>query len=377
MLNISKKRVLFYEILCTILIICINLMFQFDEKQFSSFFKLIGIISFGIVCFCFVAFSLKYDFQTRELLIILLLLLLQFVCFAFKDNDSLLLLVFAVLFFFLDEISIVRIYLWSLIVVFIITSISSLSGLLPVRADGYLVLGFGYKNRIGFIIFSIAVYLFSIIKLRDNSKLGTLVGNCILIFTAIFEQLVQDKTALMLIILFMMMYNFHIFRINNVILKLSSVCLPVILTILSLFLAFNFSKYQWILKLNDLLSWRIGLWNNDWGMYHISWFPQNINSFFSYVTSYGQYLTITATDGYFALGILQNGIIFFVVSIIALMYMVFYNFKNVDNKKEIILCLSIIFMLFSFSENIPLLGYLCFLFPTAFGFRKQPRININ
>lgn len=377
MLQISRKYKKIYEVLCCVLLICINLMYQFNTTQWSIVFKIAAIVTFGIVCILFVNLNIDYKFQYKDLIIIALLIIMQVICLIFRDNDALLLLIGGVLFFFLDSINIIKIYLWNLLVTFIITAFASLIGIFPLKADGFYVFGFGYKNRIGFIIFSISLYIFVLTILKYKNKIATRIGYFLLFLTVFIEQMLQDRTASILLMLFIIIYGIHLLKLNNAIIKILIVSLPLILIIVSLYLTFNFSKYQWIYKLNDWLSWRIGLWNNDWNMFHLSLFPQHINSYFSYITDYGQFMTITALDGYFALGVLQHGIIFFVLSILALMQMLFFGLQNMNKQQEVIVCMVVIFILYSFSETIPVISYLCFLFPTALGFKDAGRLMEN
>lgn len=372
MLQVSRRAINLYKILCCALLICINLMFQFDgNKQLVGFFMAFGAIFFGILSILFVQFAMNFKFCLRDLIVLATLIILQVICLIFRNTDGLIIVIASLFFFFLNTKDIVKIYFYALTIVLLIVALSSFIGVLPMMADGFPVFGFGYKNRIGFIIFSIALYIFFIIELREANKKEELIGFIILVIALFFERLVQDRTALILILFFIMLYFLHIFRINNVVMQILIVSLPVILIIFSLFLTFNFLKIQWIFKLNEWLSWRIGLWNNDWNMYGVTLFPQQINSYFSYTTSYGQFMTITALDGYFALGILKNGAIFFLISILALMNMLYFNFKNMDRQKELIICLTVTFILYSFSETLPVIGYLCFLFPTAMCFKKD------
>lgn len=371
MIEVSRKADETYKIVCCILLISLNLMFELNNMQWSIFFKAISIISFTIICFLFVYFSFKYKFKTQDLVVLTVLLVTEVICFIFHDNEALLLLIAAVLFSFLKEIDIINIYLWTLIIVFFITATLSFLGVLPLTADRFYVLGFGYKNRIGFILFSICLYTFFIIKNRYSNKLTTVIGYLLLFLAIFLEQALQDRTAMVLLLLFLVIYSTHVFKFNNKFFAILIISLPLILIAISLFLSFNLTRFEWINKLNELLSLRISLWNNDWSMYNLTIFPQQLNSYFSYITNYGQNVSVTALDGYFALGMLQHGIIFFMISIYSLMHMLFINLEDINDEKELLMCITVIFILYSFSESIPAVSYLCFLFPTAFSLKSS------
>lgn len=226
--------------------------------------------------------------------------------------------------------------------------------------QGYFVLGFTNKNVLGFVLMNVFVFLININITAKITKIIRVLILLVLFF--IVYQYTSDRTvALLMLVTFVLHW---ISKTKNGVsrsVKLLIVSLPIILTVLSIFLAKNYARYTWIQHLDIFLSSRIKIWSEYWNTFNISWFPQNIN-IFNYNFTPGEPLLIReAMDGFFALGLLQHGIIIFSIFIILLMVALYYSSKHYNS---ILLISLIVYTIMCFSEYSPLTYYSSsFLFP--------------
>lgn len=230
------------------------------------------------------------------------------------------------------------------------------------------------KNTWGYYILVSMLYLFFKID-NNNFKKRFLGGVCILILALFLENYLHDRTADYLIILFIISYVLKIYKTGNLILKQLIVMLPIILTVFSIYLSLNYGKYSWISDgFNNLLSYRISIWDNLWSNYNISIFPQDI---LQYAYGYSAILNqnITAADGFFAIGILIYGCVIYLIYIFSISAGLFKYFRlNLQDKMIFYFIFILIF--YGFTETGLDNCYSCCLIPLSMSLLKENKYKV-
>ncbi|NRO25333.1 hypothetical protein IMAU30115_01990 [Lactobacillus helveticus] len=146
--------------------------------------------------------------------------------------------------------------------------------------------------------------------------------------------------------------------------------MPIILTILSFYLAFKFKNDSYIINLiNDILSNRVAIWNNIIQNYNVILLPQYIRStaYIWTITTQNilSLISYQGLDGFFIMSNYMYGIIIGGVYLIALTYMLYLLLKE-PIRNHLILCLSVCWIFIGFSETVVGYYYMSFLLPLAF-----------
>lgn len=351
------------------IIMLIILLLMGDLLTLPSEITLNSKISLIILAIFFIIFFIKdwinYKFKIYDGLNFLILLLMLIISAYFNDKVIIGLIILSLIIYTIDFKDIFFEYFISQIFIFLFYFFLCIIGILPLWSNGkFLVLGFNNKNIAGFILLNIFLFL---ILLNINSSFKNYIRDLILLLSFLVAWFfMKDRSVgiLMMLtgIIFLILKQLK--RINKLF-KIIIISLPFILTFLSIFLAVNYGKYDWINKLDILLSSRIQIWHTYWNTFHLQLFPQNID-YYKYNFTIGESLLIKeAQDGFFALAPLQHGLIIFITIILLLSYTLK---KIVDkfNKKQLLIF--IILVLLCFTEYSPFIYYYsCFLFPYVFG----------
>lgn len=362
MLNIKiKNNNSLYKIIFFGLILLANLYRQTNESAFLYHFFQIGFWLLFVIMIIIYFFSIKnIHFSAKQLIILFILVCISLFGLIFKDMNIFFLSIFCIFSFYLSSKEIVNLYNYSVIITLVSFVLLSILNFLPLWNNGNLVLGFNNKNTTGYYIFYFAFVFYFI-----NHKYSFI--NYFITFSCFILEwyLIQDRTAAILILLGIVLLVTPF--IEKITIRRILVILPIFLVLVSAFLTINFGKYIWINNLDKFLSWRISIWNNSWNMYTFSLIPQNINSVLTIARDYslGQQYTLSGFDGFFALGVLQDGILLFIWIIVNMLYVLQYFVKNLSLKNRVIYILSILFILFNFTEKVSIVYFLCWLIPLA------------
>lgn len=361
MISINK----IYNILFTIFLIVLNLYAYLDNYNIFLF-DLIIKIAIGTTFFLLVIFG-SYNLIHRKatlnkLTIICILLLLIVIGVLYHVINLVGLGLVSLLALKLNKNNLIKEYFFALSIAFIIIAVLSLLNFIP-NSD---LLGFTIKNTTGYFIGCTAL---TSLFLYKNSKY--LKYMLILLAAIIIWVIYDDRTMSIILFMFLILYKFRLFenpskRIQTRLIIL----LPFLLTTISFIFILFLDNSSFIHNIDNMLSYRISIWNSVYKNTTLSLFPQSVNSSF-YISSFeiGQSMfymvKVSGLDGFFALSPVQYGLIITVIFLIIL----FYSLKillNTPVKNRLLLCLSICWIFLGFSETIIVLYNLSFLIPSSF-----------
>lgn len=357
----DQNRILLYRVMLCSLILFANLYRQTNATFFLySFFQIVFWILLIVVSLVWIAYIKVQFFNKKQIMLLFVIGCIACYSLLFKDMNMFFLSIFCLFFFQLNSEEIIQIYNWAIFITLIIFCLFSFINILPKWNNESLVLGFNNKNTAGYYILFVAFSLFFV-----NNRF-TFVNYIAIFFSFILEwHFVQDRTAAILLLLGILLFIVPILK--NKIIRIFIIFLPVFLIFISIFLIINFGKYLWINDIDKFLSWRISIWNNSWNVYNMNLLPQNINGILTIARDYSmwQQYTLSGFDGFFALGILQDGLLLFIWIIINMTYLLYYYVKNFSINNRAIYILSIVFILYNFTEKVSIVYFLCWLIPLA------------
>jgi hypothetical protein len=229
----------------------------------------------------------------------------------------------------------------------------SLMKILPLydSVKGMLSVGFRNPNTIGFYVMIVPMELL-ILFWNDKRywvKIATWVGYIIAVL--VDKILFKDTTAIVLAVIFILLYWILKFRIveKNLFVRIILVISPIILMILSYYLAKTYGMTPNSTAINELLSYRVGIWNFYLTNFPPHLFLQHIDTS-SFITVLGQ----GAFDGAYMSSLISNGILLTMFFVFTLSRTILVSFKY--NKVELSI-LTIIFVVLAFTEGISLTAY--------------------
>ena len=361
MISINK----IYNILFTIFLIVLNLYAYLDNYNIFLF-DLIIKIAIGTTFFLLVIFG-SYNLIHRKatlnkLTIICILLLLIVIGVLYHVINLVGLGLVSLLALKLNKNNLIKEYFFALSIAFIIIAVLSLLNFIP-NSD---LLGFTIKNTTGYFIGCTAL---TSLFLYKNSKY--LKYMLILLAAIIIWVIYDDRTMSIILFMFLILYKFRLFeKPSKRIQTRLIILLPFLLTTISFIFILFLDNSSFIHNIDNMLSYRISIWNSVYKNTTLSLFQQSVNYSF-YISSFeiGQSMfymvKVSGLDGFFALSPVQYGLIITVIFLIIL----FYSLKillNTPVKNRLLLCLSICWIFLGFSETIIVLYNLSFLIPSSF-----------
>lgn len=322
-------------------------------SRFSQ--PIFGYIRYILIAFMLMFFLYRFIFlnKSRRQMAIVLALLIFFVYNLLFHYGIVIIpiLVFCMYASYLSPKEIIQSYAVGLFfcVLFIVSL--SLVGVLPMKNDNNLLAyGFSNPNGLGGLI---AVVFMSYLYLHwKKSRILFLM----LYIAAIFlnNYTLDDRTAAlgMSIFLFFYMIRNHIRDANTF--GLIGIFLPILLTIISLLLAYLYGKSNWVYNIDHLLTRRIYIWNYYLNISGIHLFPNSLNIIKANegeLDFYGKNINVLLTgsfDGGYMFLLLRMGII----NTIAILYLIGNFFNYLIRKRNISLeILLLIFIINAFTEN--------------------------
>lgn len=229
----------------------------------------------------------------------------------------------------------------------------SLMKMLPLydSTKGLLSFGFINPNTIGFYVIILPMELL-ILFWNDNRywvKIAIWINYIVAVL--VDEISFKDTTAIILAVAFILLYGVLKFRTAppKFFIPLSLVISPIILMILSYYLAKTYGTTSNSIFINALLSYRVGIWNFYLTNFPPHLFLQNIDTS-SFITVLGQ----GAFDSAYMSSLISNGILLTVFFVFTLSRVIFVSFKY--NKMELSI-LATIFTILSFTEGVSLTAY--------------------
>lgn len=362
-LNIDKSTRFsqYFNWYCILLLVVANLRSLINQYvDINIFYNLILLVSILLVAIGTILEYKNATYTTGNLVNISAIIILGIISYIFNNAAITVICIYSLIVFFVNGKDLIKIFGISQIIIVICLIIFALFGKVPIFQNIYnsylytengthvLTLGTN-KNLLGLIFFNIYIYIFEILKNIN-------VRNIYLLFTTglffIVEYgYIKDRTIAFLLIIFLIIY--FIWESKRKLKKIEKfiiIFLPIVLTLISIYLSINYGKYTWMININHILSGRLIIWNDLWNQYSVSWLPININlTYLDYSTGMSIYKSLPL-DGFFALGILQYGIIIFGILIIWIT-IVLKKLCQSFLKNKYILLVMLIFVLLSFSES--------------------------
>lgn len=288
----------------------------------------------------------------RQMITYLYLLIFLVYNFLFHNGMALVpIVIFCLYVSYLNQREVIHAYALGLSLCVLLVIPFSLVGILPKSTSNNL-LSYGFSNPNGLGGFLAIIFMSYLYLSWKRSKVWFL----LLYIGAIYlnYSVLADRTASICMIIFLLCYfiKYNIHSLN-VIGWLSSFS-PIILTIISLTLAFLYGKYDWIYDVDHWLSHRIYTWNYYLNIYGLHFIPNNFD--FIKVNDYGlsfygkniDVLLTGAFDGGYMYLLLRMGII---NTITVLGILINYINKLRSRKLVALEILLLIFMLLAFTEN--------------------------
>lgn len=231
----------------------------------------------------------------------------------------------------------------------IIGAITSILGITPLWVNGHtLVLGFGYKNTLGLFLFTMSSYF---IYIFNNNRIQKIIAYVVFIISFLIDwYLIGDRTIAISMLLLIIIKIMYIKREKAT--KMWA-CLPIILLMLSIFLSWKYTGSDLWNIIDNALSYRLRIWNYVWQHKSINLLPQDLT--FNDIALGGIiFWGILPIDGFFALGSLVYGIIYFSILMIFLIYLLW----KLVSKKELfgLFPYALCFVMTGFSE-LSAIGY--------------------
>lgn len=322
-------------------------------SKFSQ--PIFGYVRYILIAFMLIFFLYRFIFlnkSRRQMAIVLVLLIFFMYNLLFHYGIVVIpILVFCIYSSYLSPKEIIQSYTLGLSFCVLFVVSLSLVGVLPMKNDSdLLAYGFSNPNGLGGML---AVIFMSYLYLHwRKSKILFLTLYIVAIF--LNNHILNDRTAALGMIIFLFFYvvRHHIRNFN--LLGLIGIFLPVILTIISLLLAYLYGRNNWIYSIDHLLTRRIYIWNYYLNMSGIHLIPNSLNIVKANegeLDFYGKNINILLTgsfDGGYMFLLLRMGII----NTIAILYLIGNFFNYLRRKHSISLeILLLIFVINAFTEN--------------------------
>lgn len=237
-------------------------------------------------------------------------------------------------------------YCISNIFTLILTAFLSIIGVSPIRnpADGVLSLGFATESALGLVITLISfIFVLKLIKYGRNTKYYSLKLLFIVVGILLKIAILEDRT--MTWDFFVFLGFTAIFKLNKKIIipvmKVLGIIIPYVLTYLSWNFTVNFGTSNLLYKLDQLLSYRLLMWNWYYQRVPILLFPNPYR-----LSDFNYWGTI---DGSYTLLLLQYGV---VMTLLVCTMLVVCNLLLLKYRYWNIFCMMISLELAAFVENI-------------------------
>lgn len=351
--KITLYNIFFMQIFIFLLIAELNL-----SKYLLTIAILISLIIFIIL------FS-KTGLKNRDINTILIGIFSLAISLYFKSNLMSITILMSLLLIRLNDEDLIKVYGMAQISVFIISTILSLIGIRRLYNfnNHCFEFGFGQKNFAGYYLLAISFFIFK------NIKNDSWIKKIIVMFCFVFIEfyLIKDRTASYLLILFLVIYNLKLIPHKKIFINFISI-LPILLTILTIFLTTHYNQSDYIIHINNVLSGRIYYWNYYWNYFKPHLFPQNTDILMPVGTGY------MPLDSAYLVYLLSEGYILYFIIIFLLSISVY---KTIKNKNYFMFSTILTLILFGFTESHCFNGQMCFLLPYAFSIfsRGEERVN--
>ena len=298
--------------------------------------------------------------------LITILISMAFIIFVYlyHNNSIIYCGILSILFMIVKSEKIIIIYGIAQMITFLYFSIQAFIGIRPLFGFQSIVFGFQQKNVAGYFLLSIMIAIF---KILDRYKLRY--SLLVLLLSLYVESfLINDRTAALLILIFFIIYKQNLIPKSRIS-KILAVSLPVLLTIISLYLLNNYGKVDFLYKIDEILSKRVQIWQLFWSYFSPKLFPQDVSLLVS------RDLTNLPFDGVYASGLLQYGYIFYLLIILLLSNSIYFSIK--ENNKYLYTTI-IIYILLGFTESVAFNSIICYLLPFSISaFSCQLHIKMN
>lgn len=308
-----------------------------------------------------IAFLYKFAITSnskRQMITYLYLLIFLVYNFLFHNGMVLVpIVIFCLYVSYLNQREVIHAYALGLSLCVLLVIPFSLVGILPKSTSNNL-LSYGFSNPNGLGEFVAIIFMSYLYLSWKRSKVWFLllyIGAIYFNYSVLF-----DRTASICMIIFLLCYflKYNIHSLN-VIGWLSSFS-PIILTIISLTLAFLYGKYDWIYDVDHWLAHRIYTWNYYLNIYGLHFIPNNIDFIKAndyQLSFYGKNIDVLLMgdfDGGYMYLLLRMGII---NTITVLGILINYINKLRSRKLVALAILLLIFMLLAFTESPYLAPY--------------------
>lgn len=359
-INKSKLYFLFYKVILVLFFITTNLHF-FSSIPFGKIKYLYYFFLF-VSLILFMGSYLLISVDSYRIKVSLCLIALIIYGYCFKDYSILYAMLYCLLLSVFNIKSIIKLTFIANLVTFILLSLLSLFGILPLFYDNGksgttiysgLLLGFSFKNTTGYFL----LFLILTLGIFSIKKIYVL----ILTFISVYFEfiLIKDKTAAIILAVFFVVYLFDRQKeVSNTLDKILKY-IPVLLAIISLVLVRLWNNGSNLInQINELLSGRIYIWNMEWTLHKPKIWPQaiGIGNFFDMNIK-------IPLDGFFALSPLQDGILYYIFVIVILILAI----HKLSIRRDSHILTSFIFLVVcGFTEMIPL-SSISWLLPISFG----------
>lgn len=346
-----------------LLVVTIFYMAIYNDSLWVNKFNhsIFGYVRYILICLMLVVFLYRLVFlnRSRERLLIVLGLFSFLVYNLLFHNEITFIpiIIFCLYANNLNRREVIQSYALGLILCVLLVVPFSLIGILPIRTDNNLLAyGFSNPNGLGGIL---SVIFMSYLYLNWRK---CKVWFIVLYIGAIYfnYSILVDRTASICMLVFLMCYFIRLHIHNSDVIGLIGMFLPVILTIVSLVLAYMYGKYNWTYEVDHWLTRRVYTWNYYLNTNGVHLIPDKMglvqaNEFEK--GFYGKNINVLLTgsfDGGYIYLLIRMGIIN-TIAIIGLIVN-FFNRLRIENDVSLEILL-IIFMICAFTENAYIAPY--------------------
>lgn len=316
----------------------------FTNYSYFGVQKYIYYISITLSFVLFILYFLLQNVTISEIVMLSYLFCLLLIGLYYDNFMCICISIFSSSFIFFDSIDIFKIYGSAHLIVVILSLVLCLIGELPFFSSNGFVMGFAHKNTVGYFLCSAIIY---ILFLLNRKKILSFF--IFLVFSVILFEIVQDRTATFILILFYFLNITKIVDKNKIIQKII-IILPILFIGISNFLIKNYFNHWWINNnLNNILSGRLYYWQYYWSMFNPKIIPQRLIL-----------INTPPFDGIFSSGPLTLGILVFSSLILIIIYGTYLLLKL---HNSIILNYVVMLLCFGFTENIVFDSSVCCLLP--------------
>lgn len=314
------------------------------SNSHNTYYGLLTIILGAIFLFFGLIRFVLEGLNLNKFLFVVFLLLIWLVT---KFNSFFLVpIIITISFIGFSPLEIIKIYSSSNLYCLLLTILSALLGISPMKnpIDGVLSLGFSNENTLGLFMLLIAsFYLLEMLNCKTYNKSIYYKVAFILLFIFMNTLITDDRTVVFVFLIFLL--SSCLIRVKaKSLLKIMGyiACLfPAILTYGSWIAMKNYDNSNFYYALNKILSNRILMWNWFYHNVPITLFPSNLK-----VNQFNYWGTV---DGSYALMLFQSGIM---VTIIVCLLLILCNFQLIKKGYYSVFCLIFSLEVGAFSENI-------------------------